>query len=380
MIPIHDYADFGAHRRNLLILLAMSGSRGAFVKALILSGGSGTRLRPLTYSQQKQLIPIANKPVLFYAIEDVIEAGAKDIGIIVGPNKEQVIETVRSVDWDASIDFIFQGDPKGLAHTILVAEDFLDEDFVMYLGDNILKGGIIEPASKFRNEGPESLVMLTQVAEPQRFGVADLDAYGRIKRLIEKPKVPPSNYALVGIYFFKTIIVEACHQIMPSWRNELEITDAIQWLIENGYRVDASIVSSWWKDTGKPEDILEANRLILDDIHPENRGITEGSKMMGRIVVDYDSIIKNSTIKGPCIVGKGCTITDSYIGPYTSLGNGCEILGTEIEDCIIMDGSKVANAGRIVESLIGRNVRIRDSECKPKGSRLIVGDNSDIML
>jgi glucose-1-phosphate thymidylyltransferase len=350
------------------------------VKALILSGGSGTRLRPLTYSQQKQLIPIANKPVLFYAIEDVIEAGAKEIGIIVGPNKDQVIETVRSIDWDANIDFIYQGDPKGLAHAILVAEDFLDEDFVMYLGDNILKDGIKEPASKFKSESPESLIMLTQVDEPQRFGVADLDDHGRIKRLIEKPKVPPSNYALVGIYFFKPVIVEACHQIKPSWRNELEITDAIQWLIENGYRVDASIVSSWWKDTGKPEDIFEANRLILDDLKTENCGIVQGSKIIGRVAVNCDSIIKNSTLKGPCIVGKGCIINDAYIGPYTSLGNGCEILGTEVEDSIIMDGSRVYNAGRIVESIIGRNVRIRDSDCRPNGSRLIVGDNSDIML
>ncbi len=350
------------------------------MKALILSGGSGTRLRPLTYSQQKQLIPVANKPVLFYAIEDVIKAGAKDIGIIVGPNKEQVMDTVLSVGWDANIEFIHQGDPKGLAHAILVAENFLDDDFVMYLGDNILKGGIESHASRFRDIRPDALVMLTQVAEPQRFGVADLDAKGNIRRLIEKPKVPPSNFALVGIYFFKPVILEACHKIKPSWRNELEITDAIQWLIENGYKVEASIVGSWWKDTGKPEDIFEANRLILDDIQAVNRGVSEGSKIIGRVIVDSDSVVKNSIIKGPCFVGKGCTISDAYIGPYTSIGSGCDISGTEVEDSIIMDGSNIANAGRIVESLIGRNVRIRESECKPKGTRLIVGDNSDIML
>jgi glucose-1-phosphate thymidylyltransferase len=350
------------------------------VKALILSGGSGTRLRPLTYSQQKQLIPVANKPVLFYAIEDVIKAGARDIGIIVGPNKEQVMDTVLSVGWDANIEFIHQGDPKGLAHAILVAENFLDDDFVMYLGDNILKGGIEAHARRFRDMRPDSLVMLTQVAEPQRFGVADLDENGNIRRLIEKPKVPPSNFALVGIYFFKPVILDACHKIKPSWRNELEITDAIQWLIENGYKVEASIVGSWWKDTGKPEDIFEANRLILDDIQAVNRGVSEGSKIIGRVIVDSDSVVKNSIIKGPCFVGKGCTISDAYIGPYTSIGSGCDISGTEIEDSIIMDGSNIANAGRIVESLIGRNVRIRESECKPKGSRLIVGDNSDIML
>ena len=350
------------------------------MKALILSGGSGTRLRPLTYSQQKQLIPVANKPVLFYAIEDVIKVGARDIGIIVGPNKEQVMDTVLSVDWDANIEFIHQEDPNGLAHAILVAENFLDDDFIMYLGDNILKDGIEAPARIFRDVKPDSLVMLTQVAEPQRFGVADLDEKGNIRRLIEKPKVPPSNFALVGIYFFKPVILEACHKIKPSWRNELEITDAIQWLIENGYKVEASIVGSWWKDTGKPEDVFEANRLILDDIQAVNRGVSVDSKIIGRVIVDSGSVVKNSIIKGPCSVGKGCTISDAYIGPYTSIGSGCDISGTEIEDSIIMDGSKVTNAGRIVESLIGRNVRIRESECKPKGSRLIVGDNSDIML
>jgi glucose-1-phosphate thymidylyltransferase len=354
--------------------------RGGFVKALILSGGSGTRLRPLTYSQQKQLIPIANKPVLFYAIEDVIEAGAKDIGIIVGPNKEQVAETVMSEDWDANIEFLYQGDPKGLAQTILVAEDFLDDDFVMYLGDNILKGGIVEHAERFRNLNPDSLVMLTQVDDPQRFGVADIDACGKIKRLVEKPQVPPSNYALVGIYFFKQVIIDACHHIKPSWRNELEITDAIQWLIENGYRVEASIVSSWWKDTGKPEDILEANRLILDDIMPENKGTIENSRIIGRVVIDPGTDINNSIVKGPCCIGKDCKVIDSYIGPYTSIGKGCRIKETEIEDSIIMEGSNIMNAGRIVESLVGRNVRITESDGKPKGSRLIIGDNSDIML
>jgi glucose-1-phosphate thymidylyltransferase len=350
------------------------------VKALILSGGSGTRLRPLTYSQQKQLIPVANKPVLFYAIEDVIAAGVRDIGIIVGPNRDQVAETVMSAKWDANIEFIYQEEPKGLAHTIIVAEDFLDDDFVMYLGDNILKGGIVEHAEKFRNLSPDSLVMLTQVKDPERFGVADLDCDGRIRRLVEKPKIPPSNYALVGIYFFKLIIIEACHMIKPSWRNELEITDAIQWLIENGYRVEASIVGSWWKDTGKPEDIFEANRLILDDIRAENKGKIENSKILGRVNVESGTAIINSVIKGPCFIAKDCTISDSYIGPYTSIGSSCEINGTEIEDSIIMDGSIVLNAGRIVESLIGRNVRIRESDCKPKGSRLIVGDNSDITL
>ncbi len=351
------------------------------MKALILSGGHGTRLRPLTYSQQKQLIPVANKPVLFYAIEDVIEAGIKEIGIILGPNKEQVIETVNSAEWDADIEFIYQGEPLGLAHAILVAEDFLgDESFVMYLGDNILRDGIVQHANKFRELNPDSLILLCEVEEPQRFGVADLDEDGRVRRLIEKPRVPPSNYALAGIYFFKPVIIEACKNIRPSWRNELEITDAIQWLIENGYRVEASIVEGWWKDTGKPEDILEANRLILDDIAGSISGNVVDSAIIGRVVVEEGAEVINSTIKGPCIIGKSARIESAYIGPYTAIGKGCVIVETEIEDSVILDESIIENAGRIVESLIGRGVRIRRGNSKPSGHRFVVGDNSELVL
>ncbi|HEX7445297.1 MAG TPA: glucose-1-phosphate thymidylyltransferase [Methanothrix sp.] len=350
------------------------------MKALILSGGSGTRLRPLTYSQQKQLIPVANKPVLFYAIEDVIEAGAQDIGIILGPNKDQVIDMVNSRNWDARIEFIYQGVPKGLAHTILVAEEFLDDDFVMYLGDNILRDGIVRHEERFRKLESDASVLLTEVEDPQRFGVADLNQDGSIKRLVEKPKVPPSNYALVGVYFFKPVIIDACKAIKPSWRDELEITDAIQWLIEHGYKVDASFVEGWWKDTGKPEDIFEANRLILDDTITRNEGQIENSRVMGRVIIEKDAKVERSVIKGPCIIGNRSVISDSYIGPYTSVGDGCRICGTEIEDSIIMDESRIVNAGKIVESLIGRNVRIRECVALPKGNRLIVGDNSDISL
>jgi glucose-1-phosphate thymidylyltransferase len=350
------------------------------LKALILSGGSGTRLRPLTYSQQKQLIPVANKPVLFYAIEDVIEAGAQEIGIILGPNKDQVIDVVKSRDWDARIEFIYQGVPKGLAHTILVAEKFLDDDFVMYLGDNILKDGIIRHEERFKKLKSDASVLLTKVEEPQRFGVADLNQDGSIRRLVEKPKVPPSNYALVGVYFFKPVIIDACKAIKPSWRDELEITDAIQWLIEKGYKVDASFVEGWWKDTGKPEDIFEANRLILDDIQTRNDGQIVDSRVMGRVIIETNTKIERSVIKGPCIIGNDSVISDSYIGPYTSVGYGCRICGTEIEDSILMDESRIVNAGKIVESLIGRNVRIQEGVALPKGSRLIVGDNSEISL
>ncbi len=351
------------------------------MKALILSGGHGTRLRPITHSQQKQLIPVANKPILFYTIEDVIEAGAKDIGIIVGPNKEQVMETVESGDWDADIRFIYQSDPLGLAHTVLIAEEFLgDEDFVMYLGDNIIRGGIAQHAEKFRSLNPDSLVLLTEVDDPQRFGVAEFDDSGRVKRLVEKPKVPPSNFALAGIYFFKPRIIEACKSIKSSWRNELEITDAIQWLIDNGGKVEAAKIEGWWKDTGKAEDILEANRLILDEVAPKNEGVLVNSKIFGRAVIGNGSILENSIIKGPCIIGRGCKITDSYIGPYTSINDECVISGTEMEDSIVMAGCTIINAARIIESLIGKNVRIKENGDKPAGNKFIVGDNSQIKL
>ncbi len=353
------------------------------MKGLILSGGYGTRLRPITYSQQKQLIPVANKPILFYAIEDVIEAGVKEIGIIVGPNKEQVIETVKSENWDvdagAEIEFIYQGEPKGLAHTILVAEDFLDDEFVMYLGDNILREGIVEHAKKFKGNNYDASIMLTEVENPQQFGVADINEDGTIKRLVEKPKVPPSNLALVGIYFFKPVILEACKRIKPSWRNELEITDAIQWLIDNGYEVGWTKVQGWWKDTGKPEDILEANRLILDDIKTKNEGTAESSKIIGRAIIEKGVEIKNSIVKGPSLIGCDCMIRNSYIGPYTSIGKECIIEDTEIEDSIVMEKSEIIGGGRIIESLIGKEVKIKRKSDLPNGRKLIVGDHSEIV-
>ena len=351
------------------------------MKALILSGGYGTRLRPITYSQQKQLIPVANKPILFYAIEDVIEAGAKEIGIIVGPNKEQVMETVRSVDWNAEIDFIYQDEPKGLAHTILIAEDFLDDEFVMYLGDNILREGIVEHANKFKANNYDACIMLTEVDNPQEFGVADINEDGTIKRLIEKPKVPPSNLALVGIYFFKPVILEACKSIKASWRDELEITDAIQWLIENGYEVGWTKVEGWWKDTGKPEDIFEANRLILDDLTHEIRGEVKGGEIRGRVSIDTGTLVnEKSVIKGPALIGRNCLIRDSYIGPYTSIGNNCEIINSEVEDSLLMDGAKLINAGNVVDSMIGRGAVIEKNKDLPKGSKFIIGDNSWVRI
>ena len=352
------------------------------MKALILSGGHGTRLRPLTYSQQKQLIPVANKPVLFYAIEDVIEAGINEIGIIVGPNAEQVKETVLSRDWDAEIEFIYQGEPKGIAHAILVARDFLgDDDFVVYLGDNILREGIVKHLRHFKEGNFDASILLQEVPNPQQFGVAELSEDGKtIKRLIEKPKNPPSNLALVGIYFFKPVVHEAVRNIKPSWRGELEITDAIQWLIDHGYRVGWTKVTGWWKDTGKPEDLLEANRLILDDIKTDIK-IETRARIHGRVIIEEGTQIdENTVIKGPVVIGKNVVIKNSYIGPYTSIGDNVVIENTEIEDSIILPDSEIRDAGRIVESLIGRGVKIMKRNQHPIGRKLVLGDMSQVIL
>jgi len=298
----------------------------------------------------------------------------------VGPNKEQVMETVRSVDWNADIDFIYQDEPKGLAHTILIAEDFLDDEFVMYLGDNILREGIVEHANKFNANNYDASIMLTEVDNPQEFGVADINDDGTIKRLVEKPKDPPSNLALVGIYFFKPVILEACKSIKPSWRDELEITDAIQWLIDNGYKVGWTKVEGWWKDTGKTDDILEANRLILDDLAHEIRGDVKG-ELRGRVSIDDGTLVnEKSVIKGPALIGQNCVIRDSYIGPYTSIGNNCEIINSEVEDSVLMDGAKLINAGNIVDSMIGRGAVIEKNNSLPKGSKFIIGDNSWVRI
>jgi len=352
------------------------------MKGLILSGGYGTRLRPLTYSQQKQLIPVGNKPVLFYAIEDLIEAGIDDIGIIVGPNKEQVMETVESKSWSANIEFIHQIEPKGLAHAIIVAEQFLEgQPFVMYLGDNLLKEGVVEHVSNFLDSNSEASILLTEVPNPQEFGIAKLNDKNEIVQLIEKPKNPPSNLAVIGIYLFRPAIFQAVKEIKPSWRNQLEIVDAIQWLIDNDYRVESAFVQGWWKDTGKPEDIIHANRLVLDEIEEtKNFGTLENSKINGRVIIEENTIVKNSTVKGPVIIGKNCNVANSYIGPYTSIGDGCEIANTEIEDSVVMEGTKINGIKRIVESLIGRGAEIIRNDALPEGHKLVIGDNSRVRI
>lgn len=351
------------------------------MKGLILSGGEGTRLRPLTFTQAKQLVPVANKPVLFYGIEALKEAGIEEIGIVVGDTKEEIKEAAGDGSrWGVRLSYIEQEAPLGLAHAVKISEGFLGrEPFVMYLGDNILKRGIKSLVEEFRERKLNSLILLTEVPNAQMFGVAELEN-GRVVRLVEKPKEPKSNLALVGVYMFDFHIFEAVKAIQPSWRNELEITDAIQYLVDKGYEVHPHIVTGWWKDTGKIEDILEANRLILESIEGKMAGsVDKASRINGQVIVEKGTVIENSIIRGPAIIGEGCEVVDSYIGPFTSIQRGCRIIKTELEHSIVLEGSEIQDVGgRIDESLIGREVKIFKCPPKPSVYRFIVGDKSEI--
>ena len=351
------------------------------MKGLILSGGKGTRLRPLTFTQAKQLVPVANKPVLFYGIEALKEAGIEDIGIVVGDTKDEIREAAGDGSrWGIRITYIDQETPLGLAHAVKISEDFLgDEPFVMYLGDNILKSGIKSLVEEFKEKKPNSLILLTEVPDPRLFGVAELKD-GKVVRLVEKPKKPLSNLALVGVYMFDFHVFEAINAIKPSWRNELEITDAIQYLVDKGYEVHPHLVSGWWKDTGKIEDILEANRLILESIVGKIQGkVDKASKINGQVIIEEGAVVQNSIIRGPAIIGAETEIIDSYIGPFTAIQDRCRIIKTEIEHSIVLEGSEIRDVGsRIDESLIGRDVKIYKCPPKPSAYRLMVGDKSEI--
>ncbi|MEA3254647.1 MAG: glucose-1-phosphate thymidylyltransferase [Candidatus Altiarchaeota archaeon] len=355
------------------------------MKGLILSGGHGTRLRPLTYSQQKQLIPVANKPILFYALEDLVECGIKELGVIVTLNKNQVMETVGDGSrWGVNTTFIEQEKPLGLAHAVKISRDFLgDDSFVMYLGDNILKGGIARYVEQFRKSDADASILLTHVENPEQFGVAQLNKDGSVRKLIEKPKNPPSDLALVGIYMFTSKIFDAVKNIKPSGRNELEITDAIQYLIDHNLRVDSAVVDGWWKDTGKPEDIIEANHLVLDELTSYNKGTLEAdATIRGKVAIGKDTIIhKGSVVKGPVVIGRNCEIgPNTYIGPYTSIGDNCRIVDGDIEYSVIMDNTLIKSKKKIVDSLIGSSVRIFERNKLPKGHKFVIGDNSEVEI
>jgi glucose-1-phosphate thymidylyltransferase len=354
------------------------------LKGLILSGGKGTRLRPLTHTSAKQLVPVANKPVLFYGLEALADAGITDVGIIIAP---ETGEEIRDAAGDGSalgvsITYIEQEEPLGLAHAVLTAEDFLgDSAFVMYLGDNLLRHGITALVDEFRQEGPDAMILLTQVPDPEHYGVAELNGDGRVSRLAEKPSEPKSDLALVGVYMFTPAIFDAAKAIRPSGRGELEITDAIQHLVDNGLNVDSHLVQGWWKDTGQVQDLLDANRLILEDLDGRMDGELVDSKVEGRVVIEAGARLERSQVRGPAIIGAGAHIVDAYIGPYTAIADDVEIREAEIEHSIVLSGSSIRQIeGRIAASLVGRDVSISRSPATPKAHRLVVGDHADIAL
>jgi glucose-1-phosphate thymidylyltransferase len=354
------------------------------LKGLILSGGAGTRLRPITHTSAKQLVPVANKPVLFYGIEALVEAEITEIGIVIAPETGDEIRAAAGDGsaFGASITYIPQAQPLGLAHAVLTAEEFLgDSRFVMYLGDNLLRDGIRELADAFRSHEPDALILLTPVADPWHYGVAELNG-DAVVRLIEKPANPPSDLALVGVYMFTPQVFEAARSIAPSGRGELEITDAIQHLIDGGSRVESHKVSGWWKDTGQLADMLEANRLVLEEVEPRMDGeADQESRVEGRVAIAAGATLERSLVRGPAIVGAGARIVDSYVGPYTSIDRDVVVVGSEVEHSILLEGASIRNLEtRIEASLLGRNAKLSRGTEMPKTLRMIVGDNSEIAI
>ncbi|MFD6425089.1 glucose-1-phosphate thymidylyltransferase [Streptomyces sp. NPDC060198] len=354
------------------------------MKALVLSGGAGTRLRPITHTSAKQLVPVANKPVLFYGLEAIADAGITEVGIIVGDTATEIREAVG--DGSAlgiKVTYIPQDAPLGLAHAVLIARDFLgDDDFVMYLGDNFIVGGITGLVEGFRGDRPDAQILLTRVPNPTSFGVAELDAEGRVVALEEKPKEPKSDLALVGVYLFTPAIHEAVRSIEPSWRGELEITHAIQWLIDQQRNVRSTTISGYWKDTGNVTDMLEVNRSVLETVEPASDGaeVDEHSEIIGRVRIEPGAKVTGSRIVGPAIIGAGSVISDAYVGPFTSVSEGCRIEDSEIEYSIVLRGASITGVRRVEASLIGRDVEVTPAPRNPSAHRLVLGDHSKVQI
>ncbi len=353
------------------------------MKGLILSGGKGTRLRPLTYTGAKQLVPVANKPVLFYAIEDLVEAGIEDIGIVVGDTGDQIRAAVGDgSSFGARVTYIQQDAPLGIAHGIKIARSFIGQDrFVLFLGDNFIRDGIVSLVDSFRSGSVDSLIILKKVPNPHDFGVAEVEE-GKAVRLVEKPKEPKSDLAVIGIYMFNHRVFEAVEAIKPSARGELEITDTIQYLIDSDLHVVAHELKGWWIDTGKMEDLLEANRLVLETIETRIEGTVDGdSRLDGKVIIERGAEVVNSVIRGPVIIGKGARIVNSFVGSFSSIDHDCAIINSEIEHSIILENSSIVDVEhRISDSLIGRNVEINRSPYKPKAYKLVLGDHSKVGL
>lgn len=356
------------------------------MKGLVLSGGKGTRLRPLTFTRSKQLIPIANKPNLFYVISDLVEAGITDIGVVISPETGREVQQALGdgSDFGARFTFITQEKPAGLADAVRTAREYLGEDpFVMYLGDNLLSGGIAHLVAEYREGEYQSIVLLTPVEDPTRFGVAELDKWGGVVHLVEKPKKPPSNLALVGVYLFAPVIHDVIATLKPSWRGEYEITDAIQGLIDRGMHVKAHQVRGWWKDTGRPDDLLDANRLVLSKMARNVQGVVEESNVAGEVVIEEGAEVRRSTIRGPVHVAKGAIIEDSYVGPYTSVGSGTQVIRSEVEYSILLQEAEVRDLPyRLDASVIGQGVSVTGNNSGPRKQtlQLVLGDRSRVCL
>jgi glucose-1-phosphate thymidylyltransferase len=353
------------------------------MKALVLSGGSGSRLRPITHTSAKQLLPVANKPVLFYGLEAIRDAGITDVGIVVGDTEPAIREAVgdgRAFGLDTT--YIRQHAPLGLAHAVLIARDFLgDDDFVMYLGDNFIVGGIASLVDEFLAIRPDAHIMLTPVPDPRQFGVAELDAAGEVVGLEEKPRDPKSDLALVGVYIFTSAVHEAVAQLKPSWRGELEITEAIQWLIDHGRKVRSTTITGYWKDTGNVADMLEVNRMVLEGLEPACRGTVDAAtELIGRVEIGSGAQVTESRIVGPVVIGAGARVSGSYIGPFTSVAPDCVIADSEIEYSIVLRGASIQGVRRIEASLIGHNVEVTPAPRVPKAHRLVLGDHSKVQI
>ncbi|MQY34191.1 Bifunctional protein GlmU [Streptomyces sp. RB17] len=353
------------------------------MKALVLSGGSGTRLRPITHTSAKQLVPVANKPVLFYGLESLAEAGITEVGIVVGDTAAEIEEAVGDGSkFGLDVTYIPQERPLGLAHAVLIARDFLgDDDFVMYLGDNFVVGGIRPLVEEFRAHRPDAQILLTHVADPRAFGVAELDASGQVVALEEKPEHPKSDLALVGVYLFTPAVHEAVRAVKPSWRGELEITHAIQYLIDTGADVRSTLIGGYWKDTGNVGDMLEVNRTVLERLERRIDGeVDDATETVGRVVIEEGAKITNSRIVGPALIGAGTVVADSYVGPYTSIAENCRITDSEVEFSIVLRDSSITGVGRIESSLIGRHTEVTPAAGVPSAHRLVLGDHSKVQI
>ncbi|GAA5082021.1 glucose-1-phosphate thymidylyltransferase [Thermocatellispora tengchongensis] len=353
------------------------------MKALVLAGGSGTRLRPITYTSAKQLVPVANKPVLFYGLESLAEAGITETGIVVGDTHAEIEAAVGDGSaFGLKVTYLRQEKPLGLAHAVLIARDYLGaDDFVMYLGDNFIVGGIGDIVARFAETRPAAQIMLTRVSDPRQFGVAEVDAAGRVVRLEEKPSEPKSDLALVGVYLFTPAVHEAVTDIKPSGRGELEITEAIQWLLDGGHRVESTLISGYWKDTGNVADMLEVNRLVLESLEPRVDGdVDPASELIGRVAVERGAVVTRSRIVGPAVIGADARIADSYIGPFTSIATGCSVEHSEIEYSIVLPRASISGVGRIEASLIGHDVEVTPAPNTPKAHRLVLGDHSKVQI